>query len=336
VSKKEIRSKLFAYEGKIWARTLLLVLLICLGWQLYELDADVSRRGDVFGTTDFSAIGSDSIPSADNTYSLGSSSYEWKNIYVDSTANIDSLVADTADINGGTIDGVTIGTNSACTDLRVDNLQLNGNTLSSTNTNGNLTFLPNGSGITVAGDAGTTSHSLAANDDLFVTGKLEVDGAAYFDGSIQAANISVNIGGSGGLVFNGSYGSSCSYLRTTEEVTIPVGSGLDPVVVSTSNMAPASSIIEMVTVRVTQAPGGGATTLDVGRTGGNTDEFIDGIATSLGTTGNCVDDGDGTLTGPVFNSTAATLTLTTDADVTGTAMKVRIVVWYRQVTEPTS
>ena len=47
--------------------------------------------------------------------------------------------------------------------------------------NGSITILPNGSGITVIGDAGSTSHSLAANDDLFVTGKLEVDGRAYFD-----------------------------------------------------------------------------------------------------------------------------------------------------------
>jgi len=31
------------------------------------------------------------------------------------------------------------------------------------------------------GDAGSTSHSLVANDDLFVSGKFEVDGLAYFD-----------------------------------------------------------------------------------------------------------------------------------------------------------
>ncbi len=41
---------------------------------------------------------------------LGSSSQEWRNLYIDGTANIDSLVADTADINAGTIDGATIAT----------------------------------------------------------------------------------------------------------------------------------------------------------------------------------------------------------------------------------
>jgi len=53
------------------------------------------------------------IPSVDNTYDLGSTTKEWRNLYIDGTANIDSLVADTADINGGTLDGVVIGGASA-------------------------------------------------------------------------------------------------------------------------------------------------------------------------------------------------------------------------------
>lgn len=53
------------------------------------------------------------VPSTDNTYDLGSASLEWRNLYVDGTANIDALVADTADISGGTIDGATIGGSSA-------------------------------------------------------------------------------------------------------------------------------------------------------------------------------------------------------------------------------
>ena len=52
---------------------------------------------------------SDLVPSADGTRSLGTSSLEWQDLYIDGTANIDSLVADTADIDGGTIDGATIG-----------------------------------------------------------------------------------------------------------------------------------------------------------------------------------------------------------------------------------
>ena len=62
-------------------------------------------------TVAFSAdVASNLLPSVDNTYDLGAAGSEWKDLYIDGTANIDSLVADTADINGGTIDGATIAT----------------------------------------------------------------------------------------------------------------------------------------------------------------------------------------------------------------------------------
>ncbi len=49
------------------------------------------------------------VPVTDDDIDLGSSGAQFKNLYIDGTANIDSLVADTADINGGTIDGTVIG-----------------------------------------------------------------------------------------------------------------------------------------------------------------------------------------------------------------------------------
>jgi len=51
-----------------------------------------------------------------------------------------------ADIDAGTIDGVTIGTASAVTELQVDNLNLNGNAITSTDTDGNIAITPNGTG----------------------------------------------------------------------------------------------------------------------------------------------------------------------------------------------
>lgn len=58
-------------------------------------------------------VASPLIPSADDTYDLGAVGSEWRNLYIDGTANIDALVADTADINGGTVDGAVIGGASA-------------------------------------------------------------------------------------------------------------------------------------------------------------------------------------------------------------------------------
>lgn len=60
-------------------------------------------------TQDVVISGTSVTPKTDNTVDLGSSTLEWKDLYVDGVANIDSLVADTADINGGTIDGTVIG-----------------------------------------------------------------------------------------------------------------------------------------------------------------------------------------------------------------------------------
>ena len=52
-------------------------------------------------TVAFSAdVASNLLPSADNTYDLGASGSEWKDLYIDGTANIDSLAADTIDVSG--------------------------------------------------------------------------------------------------------------------------------------------------------------------------------------------------------------------------------------------
>jgi hypothetical protein len=61
-------------------------------------------------TVNFQArVASDINPATDNTYDLGVTGHEWRNLNIDGTANIDSLVADTADIDGGTIDATAIG-----------------------------------------------------------------------------------------------------------------------------------------------------------------------------------------------------------------------------------
>ena len=52
-------------------------------------------------------------PKADDTYDLGKVGAEWKDLYVDGTANIDSLVSGSVDINGGSIDGTVIGGSTA-------------------------------------------------------------------------------------------------------------------------------------------------------------------------------------------------------------------------------
>mgnify|MGYP003145975786 FL=1 len=108
-------------------------------------------------------VASNLIPSADNTYDLGASGSEWKDLYVDGTANIDT----------GSIDTANVGT-----------LAVSGNST----LQGDLTV--NGSiNATVVGVA-STANALTTARTIAIAGVTA--GAANFDGS---ANITITTSG---------------------------------------------------------------------------------------------------------------------------------------------
>jgi len=112
---------------------------------------------------------SDLIPSSDGNRNIGSSTLEWNNLFLDGTAQIDSLVADTADINGGTIDGTTIGGNSAAagtfTDLTGGNIQIG--------VTGDNEIDTSSGGLTIDSAGGTVT----VDDNLTVNGTFTVLGS---------------------------------------------------------------------------------------------------------------------------------------------------------------
>ena len=145
-------------------------------------------------TVAFSAdVASNLLPSADNTYDLGASGSEWKDLYIDGTANIDSLVADTADINGGSIDGATLGTNSAITQAVIDNVNINGATIGHTSDTDLLT-LADGA-LTVAGTVGSgaiTSTGTVQGTTITATTAFvpdASDGAALGTSSLEFSDL---------------------------------------------------------------------------------------------------------------------------------------------------
>jgi hypothetical protein len=117
-------------------------------------------------------------PKTDNTVDLGSNTLEFKDLWIDGTANIDSLVADTADINGGTIDGVTIGGASAgavtTTSLVATTADINGGTID---------------GVTIGGaSAGAvTTTSLVATT-------ADINGGTIDGATIATSDITVGSG----------------------------------------------------------------------------------------------------------------------------------------------
>jgi len=114
----------------------------------------------------------DILPATDGAIDLGSSDREFQDLFIDGTAQIDSLVADTADINGGTVDGVTIGGASAgagtFTDLTGGNIQVGVTGDNELDTaSGNLT-------IDSAGGTVTVDDNLTVNGTFTVLGTQSI------------------------------------------------------------------------------------------------------------------------------------------------------------------
>ena len=96
-----------------------------------------------------------------------------------------SSAISTIDVDGGAIDGVTLGTNSAVTEAQVDNININGNTISSTDTNGDVTIDPNGTGdVNIGNFKFDADQSVGAGQDNYVLtydnsgGKISLEAAA--------------------------------------------------------------------------------------------------------------------------------------------------------------
>jgi len=102
---------------------------------------------------------------------------------------IATQAANAVDIDGGSVDGVTIGTTTAVTDLRVDNLQIDGNTISSTNTDGGILLTPNGTGnITLGNFIFNADQTVGSSEDNYVL---------TYDHSTTSIGLEVSTGGSG-------------------------------------------------------------------------------------------------------------------------------------------
>ena len=163
---------------------------------------DAATDNVVFGAD----VDSNIIPDDDDSYDLGSSSQEWRNLYIDGTANIDSLVADTADINGGTIDGATIATSditvgsgktlnvSAGTLTLADNQisgdKVEGGTIAATT----ITTLASTTGNITTVNSTTTNATTVDSTNLEVTNLKAKDGTAA--GSIANSTGVVTLGSS--------------------------------------------------------------------------------------------------------------------------------------------
>ena len=114
-------------------------------------------------------------PKTDNTVDLGTSSLEFKDLFIDGVANIDSLVADTADINAGTIDNTVIGGTTAAagtfTTLAATSGTVGGVNIATISATQTLT------NKTISADSNTLS-GIAASSFVVSDASGNIDGAA--------------------------------------------------------------------------------------------------------------------------------------------------------------
>jgi hypothetical protein len=166
-------------------------------------------------TQDVVASASTLRPKTDNTVDLGSASFEFKDLYLDGTANIDSLVADTADINGGTIDGVTIGGASAGAGTFTT---LNATTVDTTNIE--VTSLKAKDGTSAGSIADSTGVVTLASSILTTT---DINGGSIDGTAIGAASASTGafttLAASGAVTLSGGTANGVLYLDGSKVVT---------------------------------------------------------------------------------------------------------------------
>ena len=140
------------------------------------------------------------VPVTDNDIDLGTSSLEFKDLHLDGTANIDSLVADTADINGGTADNVVIGGSTAAA--------ITGTTLVA-NTSLNIA----GDGATVTGIKDEDDMSSNSATKLATQQSIK----AYVDAQLTAEDLDFQADSGGALAID----------LDSETLTFTGGTGID-------------------------------------------------------------------------------------------------------------
>jgi hypothetical protein len=291
---------------------------------------DSAADNVVFGADVNSSI----IPNTDDTFDLGSSGQEWRNLYLDGTANIDALVADEATIDSININGKVITMTGDTDDTAIFTAGSDGTlTIATTDAAGaaaNITItadgtaelagttvtLNSGGGITLDADGGTITFADAGSS----LGTITSNG---FTGNVVGnvtgnvvGNVTGNVSGTAATV-TGAAQSNITSVGTLTALTID-DVGVDGKVITLTG-----SVGDTATITASANGTLDITTTDAAGAAGNIQITADGTAELAGTTvtldssgGITLDADGGTIT---FADAGSSLGTITSSGYSGTA-----------------
>jgi hypothetical protein len=169
------------------------------------------------------------VPVVDNDINLGTASLEFKDLFIDGTANIDSLIADTADINAGTIDNTVVGATTPAaatvTSLTVNtaatiaSADINAGTIDGAVIGGTSAQAITGTTVTATtGFAGNLTGNVTGNLTGNVTGNITGNITGNLTGNVTAASGSSSFND---VVINGNLDMNASTAATITNLSSP-------------------------------------------------------------------------------------------------------------------
>jgi len=173
------------------------------------------------------------VPVTDNDIDLGTSSLEFKDLYIDGTANIDSLVADTADINGGTVDAAVVGATTpaagtftsltANTSLVAATADINAGTIDGAVIGGSSALAITGTTVTATtGFVGGLTGAVTGNTAGTHTGAVVGNVTGNLTGNVTASTGTSTFND---VTINGGLNMDAATAATITNLTSPTNSG---------------------------------------------------------------------------------------------------------------
>ena len=265
------------------------------------------------------------VPVTDNDIDLGTSSLEFKDLYIDGVGYLDSV-----DIDGGSIDGVTIGGSSAgagtFSSLVATTADINAGTIDSTVIGGTTAAAADFTTMDASGNA-TVGGTLGVTGNVTMGGTLAVTGTTALTGTATITSADINSGSMDNTTIGNTTAAAGTFTNltstgTSTHATVDINGGaIDGVTIGGSS-AGAGTFTDLTASGTTTI-----TTADIN--GGNIDGTVIGSSsaaagsfTTVSTSGQATlataDINGGTIDNAVIGgSTAAAITGTT---ITGTSL----------------